>query len=497
MYVTGSFTAVLSGIPAQIRAAGRNLRRELNASLNPQSEAEVRLVDQQITIARQASWTTNYILPPAAVLISLANVRWVPLDRLIVWPLIVTIACAGSDIYFNRLMRRIDEGSPQGVRARAHAFAGITMATSFAWALMAVLLWSPSSTVNHMFLLLILASTISGWTSLGASHLASAFASMPIYLAVQFGMPLTGGTTIDTMLAFLCAGYWIIMTGLLYTNYKTRERILRLESERGTLIDDLQRAKIESDRARERAELASRAKSSFLANMSHELRTPLNAILGFSEIIHTRALGPTADAQYVEYGGFIHDSGKHLLALISDILDLAKIEAGRLILREENINLARLLSDAAQMVAMKARDGQITLISDVAADLPYVFADERALRQITVNLLSNAVKFTPPNGDVTIFATRNPDGSVRFGVQDNGIGIEPEDLARVFENFGQGRHDAVIADQGTGLGLAIVKGLVDAHAGTVSLESEPGRGTKVTVTLPADRMRERVKEAAA
>src|SRR6185503_11419650 len=123
--------------------------------------------------------------------------------------------------------------------------------------------------------------------------------------------------------------YWIIMIGLLYANYKTREHILRLEAERGPLIEDLRRAKMESDRARDRAETASRAKSAFLANMSHELRTPLNAILGFSEIIHTRALGANSINQYSEYGGFIHESGKHLLTLINDILDLAKIEAGR------------------------------------------------------------------------------------------------------------------------------------------------------------------------
>jgi signal transduction histidine kinase len=242
-------------------------------------------------------------------------------------------------------------------------------------------------------------------------------------------------------------------------------------------------------------EIASRHKSQFLANMSHELRTPLNAILGFSEIIHTRALGAAAASQYAEYGGFIHDSGKHLLTLINDILDLAKIEAGRLALREEEVSLARLISESVQMLSMRALAGKIRLTANTPAGLPNVLGDERALRQIILNLLSNAMKFTPQHGEVLVFAEIN--GDIKFGVADTGIGIELDDQARVFESFGQGRHDAVIADRGTGLGLPIVKGLAESHGGSVALESTPGRGTRVTVTLPAGRIRERRTSAAA
>jgi Amt family ammonium transporter len=147
------------------------------------------------------------------------------------------------------------------------------------------------------------------------------------------------------------------------------------------------------------------------------------------------------------------------------------------------------------MLAVRALAGKIRLTADIPPGLPNVFGDERALRQIIVNLLANAMKFTPPQGEVSVFA--DVDGDLKFGVADTGVGIEPEDLTRVFESFGQGRHDAVIADQGTGLGLPIVKGLAEAHGGSVALESTPGRGTRVTVTLPASRLRERRSSAAA
>jgi two-component system cell cycle sensor histidine kinase PleC len=493
--VLASLRSTIVGHLAKVSAALVALRCEISASLKPQTPAQVHLVDQQLAIARQSSGATMYILPAAAAAIAYANRGGVPFSHLILWPLIVAVACIGSELYVQSAAKRFDKGSPRDVRERAQAFAGMTLATSTAWALMLVMLWAPDAPVNHMFLILIVASTISGWSSLGASHLASALASMPVYFAFMVTVPLVSNDPLDITLGVLSLGFWIIMTGLLYTNYKTRERMLKLEMERGPLIDDLRRAKAESDRARDRAETASRAKSAFLANMSHELRTPLNAILGFSEIIHTRALGAAAINQYAEYGGFIHDSGKHLLTLINDILDLAKIEAGRLALREEEVSLARLISDSVQMLTVRALAGKIRLRADMPPDLPNVFGDERALRQIILNLLSNALKFTPPNGEVTVFA--GVDGDMKFGVADTGVGIELEDQAGVFESFGQGRHDAVIADQGTGLGLAIVKGLAESHGGAVALASTPGEGTRVTVTLPANRIRERRTSAAA
>jgi two-component system cell cycle sensor histidine kinase PleC len=255
-------------------------------------------------------------------------------------------------------------------------------------------------------------------------------------------------------------------------------------------------AKLESDRGREQAEAASLAKSQFLANMSHELRTPLNAILGFSEMISGRIFEHEPE-RHIEYAGLINVSGKHLLTLINDILDLAKIEAGRWQLEESEVDLHTTAGDAMNLVLWRAKSGNAILENTIDPRLERIYADERAVKQILLNLLSNAVKFTPEQGRVTAFAQRQPDGGILFGVHDTGIGIAPEDQSRVFDSFGQGKHDVAIADKGTGLGLAIVKGLVESHGGHVSLESQVGKGTRVTVHLPPARVRPRAAVSSA
>jgi cell cycle sensor histidine kinase DivJ len=220
--------------------------------------------------------------------------------------------------------------------------------------------------------------------------------------------------------------------------------------------------------------------------MNHELRTPMNAILGFSEIIQAKSFGGDVE-KYAEYATIIHDSGEHLLSLIDGMLDLAKIDAGKLSLREANVDLALLIADAIDRETETARQARIALTANVARGLPYVFADERGLRQIVANLLSNAMKFTQADGHVTIFARVEPDGCIAFGVADTGVGIAKEDKDHVFERFGRGRHDVTEELKGTGLGLAVVKGFAEAHDGSVVLESEIGNGTRVTITLPKDR----------
>jgi two-component system cell cycle sensor histidine kinase PleC len=222
--------------------------------------------------------------------------------------------------------------------------------------------------------------------------------------------------------------------------------------------------------------------------MSHELRTPLNAILGFSEVMKDEAFGNLGSRQYVDYAGHIHDSGQHLLGLINDVLDLSRIEAGRFAIRSEEIDLRVAIGNAQAMFELPVRQAGVNLKTDLDPNLPLLLADDRGLRQVLLNLISNAVKFTPAGGTVTIFARRAAGGGMELGVTDTGAGIDPVDVATVFEAFGQGRHDITARDKGTGLGLPIVRGLVEAHGGKVRLESVLGKGTTVVCTFPRERL---------
>jgi two-component system cell cycle sensor histidine kinase PleC len=469
-------------------------RDDILRSLVPKNASELRLVDEQLTLARNATWPNAVLIPLASVLVALANASWVPTWRLIAWPIAMGAACILCDLHYRALLK-VSNHAPADIRSRAHAYVRMTLLQAVVWCSAGFILWVPGQADNHALLILFVACTVSGWSSMGAFHLATGIVAMPAYLVSLVAIPLLERSSNNFMLAGLCFSFWVLMLVLLLSNYRTREHMIRLEEERGGLVDKLKAAKDESDAARERAETASRAKSAFLANMSHELRTPLNAILGFSEIIHTKAMGPNVSDQYCEYAGHIHGSGKHLLSLINDILDLAKIEAGRFDLHEADVDLTRLLDDVTKMIGDKAQASGIILSVDIDATFPNVYGDERALRQILVNLTSNAIKFTPPAGHVMAFANVLEDGSLAFGVDDTGVGIAAEDHEKVFESFGQGRHDAVLTDQGTGLGLPIVRGLAEAHGGRVLLNSVPNEGTRVTVILPGERARERLRAA--
>jgi cell cycle sensor histidine kinase DivJ len=234
--------------------------------------------------------------------------------------------------------------------------------------------------------------------------------------------------------------------------------------------------------AREAAENANLSKSHFLASMSHELRTPLNAVLGFAEVIRDRHFGDDAIAKYAEYADGIHASGRHLLSLIDDILDLSKIEFGGPTLRTAPVDLGALANEAVEMMRGIAADKHLDL-RIVAPGAPVtVAADARALRQVALNLLSNAVKFTPPEGRVE--AIVEADSGARLTVRDTGIGIAREDLDHLFEPFHRGNSQVAREHPGTGLGLVITRKLVEMHGGRIELKSDPGRGTSVTVSLP-------------
>lgn len=462
------------------------LARWIWDSITPKTEIEANVVADQIRLTRGSTPLTDAVLPLAAALIAFACRYWVATWVLLLWTGTITLICAGIRIAGHRLNPLLQRGVAS-VMYVARWRTTMTAILLAAWCAMGIVLWVPGNTVNHMFLILVLACSLAGTTSMLAAHPASAFSTLFLHGSVLVLRPALEGDTFDLTLAGLNLLFWLIMTAHVRVTYRVAKHAGDLECERQAIIRDLTKTKAESDREHAKAVEAGRARSEFLSNMNHELRTPMNAILGFSELIKSKAFGDATD-KYIEYAEIIHDSGRHLLALIDDMLDLAKCEVGKLTLKESTFSLASLIKEVVAEYEERAAAAGLTLATDIEAGLPKIDADERAMRKIVTNLLSNAVKFTAPGGSVTVSAVRETDGRLSFTVEDTGIGIAPEDQLLVFERFGRGRHDIASAEQGTGLGLAVVKGFAEAHDGEVVLESEQGIGTRVTVTLPAGRV---------
>ncbi|WP_292141893.1 HAMP domain-containing sensor histidine kinase, partial [Mesorhizobium sp.] len=226
------------------------------------------------------------------------------------------------------------------------------------------------------------------------------------------------------------------------------------------------------------------AKSRFLASMSHELRTPLNAILGFSEVMSNEVLGPMSNPTYRDYAHDVHESGQHLLDLINEILDLSRIEAGRYQLNEEPVMLLGIVEDCCHMMELRARNKDIRVVQDFEHELPRLFADERAVRQITLNLLSNAIKFTATGGEIRVRVGWTAGGGQYISIKDNGPGIPEDEIPIVLSAFGQGSIAIKSAEQGTGLGLPIVQGLLAMHGGEFELHSKLREGTEAIAIFP-------------
>ncbi|HUL88398.1 MAG TPA: HAMP domain-containing sensor histidine kinase [Pseudolabrys sp.] len=340
----------------------------------------------------------------------------------------------------------------------------------------------------NTFMLFVMLMVVAVSSMLASSLPTAVFAAtFPVTAAVALDFVLQGRLRdyILAIMALTAQGYFAALT---YRLYSSALATLEARAEKDALIGELEQAKAISDEARRRAEAANIAKSRFLAQMSHELRTPLNAILGFSEVMKTEVFGAHAVPAYKEYASDIHNSGVHLLGLINEILDLSRIEAGRYELNEGSVSLRAVVEDCHHLLKLRASSRGITIHEIFEPELPRLWADERAIRQICLNLLSNAIKFTPQAGEIWLKVGWTASGGQYISVKDTGPGIPDEEIPIVIASFGQGSNSIKSAEQGAGLGLPIAKSLVDLHGGTFTLKSKLRIGTEVIVTFPPERV---------
>ncbi len=355
---------------------------------------------------------------------------------------------------------------------------------SAAWGSAPWLLWDEVNNSNHVFIALMCLAIVARIVVNRSNHVAFFLASFLPLATLLFARFVISFQPTDLILAALIPLYGIQV--FLDSNYISarwdEESLMRFSHE--DMSRELEEARDEALMKRTEAETANASKTAFLANMSHELRTPLNAILGFSEIIARECLGPAGSPRYKEYAGDIHTSGSHLLSLINDLLDVAKIEAGRMEIEPQMIETARALGGAGKFVGPKVRERNQSLTIKVNDDAAVLFADERALKQIVINLVTNSVKFTRNGGRIDVAARRNESGDFELTVADNGSGVPKEKLDRIFKPFSRvdNRYDSENA--GTGLGLSLVRGLAELHGGRAWMESELGKGSRVYVVFP-------------
>ena len=347
--------------------------------------------------------------------------------------------------------------------------------TSVVWSSLVWVFWAEGNATNQMALTICVFCGIINGVISRMNRFQTYLLGTGAAFLVLWGRFLTETSDVASIFSILLPLWFLALT------INVRAASARV---RGNIVTDLRNEILtaENARARQEAERANQMKTHFLANMSHELRTPMNAILGFSEIIATQALGPNAQDRYREYAGYINSSGKHLLSLINDLLDVAKVEAGKVKLEVDWIDGNAIVEQAARLVREQAEAKGVALRLKLDASSARIFADERALNQMILNLTSNAVKFTE-RGSVTVsFAV--DDGHACLAVEDTGVGISEENIRRVFEPFEQADNSYAKSNGGTGLGLTLVRALAQLHGGTCKIESKLGKGTRVEILLP-------------
>jgi two-component system cell cycle sensor histidine kinase PleC len=425
-------------------------------------------------------------MPLIALVLSLTASMWCGFATVSPWLFGVT-GCNLIQLYLCKLYFKVDRSRDEqrewiGIMAASELMQGMF------WVLPLFLFWPGSNSQQGTFL-------VAAIMAVNALRFLIVSNFMPVLVAgtgiMTIGVALRCIAEFDVVYASLGSMLITLEVFFLFVARQLQETardMLIYRNQKDLLIRELRQAKDSAEQERTKAEKANAAKSTFLANMSHELRTPLNAILGFSEILQRELFGPLANTAYKDYAGDINNSGRYLLGLINDILDISRIEAGRREIAEEPLNLMEPIEHAQHLLDIHAMEKGISVSLDIADGLPKVVADERAVRQVMINLLTNAIKFTHKGGKVILGASRLPDGSVQISVKDNGPGIPAEEVKQALSAFTRGRLATTKAIDGAGLGLSIVKGIMRLHGGSVDIDSTLGEGTNVMCNFPARRV---------
>jgi two-component system cell cycle sensor histidine kinase PleC len=449
-------------------------------------ESEPRVLKAQLmlaaTTARNSRITAPIWAAACAFLCSAGIFGHVSFASTLFLPLAVTAAMGANALMSTAYQHYNDSEGDEA--SWLQCFVMIQAMGSTAWGLMAWLCWEPGNALNHMFLAACVMAVIASLVVARGSNMKMYVANLlPLSLMTSarflFGESITD-VVMGGLAPFVTFQMWY--TGRPLVLRMGEDARLRFKVE--DLAHELEETRDEALRKRFEAETANASKTAFLANMSHELRTPLNAILGFSEIIAQECFGPVGSERYRDYAKDIHTSGAHLLSLINDLLDVAKIEAGRMDIAPHPLEAGRVFDIALKLINTKAREKDQVLSIKVEPSAPELWADERAVKQILINLVSNAVKFTPVGGRIDVVGGRAKNGDFQIMVRDNGPGIPPEKMDMVFKPFSQVDNRFDRQAGGTGLGLALVRGLSELHGGAAWMESEFGKGCSVFVSLP-------------
>ena len=474
--------------------------------LRVQRSADVRVLKSQLDLTADALRATRLSAPLWALAIATVASDVVglvgnqPFERTVLFPAILaaTMVLLGHVVSFYH-HDTSGSGGYERTRGWFGRMVGLQLIVSAVWGLMPWLLWDSASVINHIFLAAATVCILAGLVVSRASHMDMFLASLGPLTVMAFLRFAFGNSPLDYGAALFVP---FVALQLFFDGRRMMRRLdedSRLRFQVEDLARELEETRDDALRKRFEAETANASKTAFLANMSHELRTPLNAILGFSEIIAQECFGSTGSPRYKEYAGDIHSSGAHLLSLINDLLDVAKIEAGKMEIEPQLLEAKRTFDIALKLISAKAREKHQDLSIVIDPSAPFLFADERALKQILINLVSNAVKFTPEGGHIEVVGSAARGGGFQISVQDNGPGIPREKLDRIFTPFNQvdNRYDRQAG--GTGLGLSLIRGLAELHGGRAWLESEPGKGCCAYVVLPleGEAMTQKTESAAA